>query len=645
MLAVAGCAALPGSSAKVLNLQSPPPAGYLLAPNAFAAGPAAATTARNNSTTDVTSGGYAGTAGAFQPRVLLLDSPTTRAYLERGGVNAAHRIDGWQGFLRRYKVPFQTIEQASQIDASPPAVLVLPSSIALSRSERQAIADFRARGGSVLATWAAGVRDESGNWLGFGFMKQVLGTEVVGTTAGEKTDQFLMTQGDSPVSHSLPAGHRIWTDRVNEWFPLRMRTSSPALHVMDWSRNFVDKRETAVGHFDERVYPGGTASRIVALGIPERLQASMDSRLYDAVLHDSLAWLLRMPSANVAAWPSGLDSAMLFAIDGVEIILDADLSFVRELENAGIRTTIYALGDNAKRSAERLTKLVERGHELAIMGDKFAGFRGQPAAAQDERLTSAKAKLREAGLPLPASPGFHAPTESYDKATLAAISGQGFGHFIAMQDIGETRTPILLPAQPGAAAGAPRLVAFPRTQRGPEDATEEGDVEDGLKSFYAELALSIRMRGLAVIRMPNQGLLPLDTLREIAAELTQYKGNVWMATASELAAWWVERERVRTHVEGDLTRPVLSVTLDGSAPLRQPVTVLVHLPSAQSELELLLDGQADPRVKIFRIDAQRAGVQLSNLAAGTHRWSIRLDAAAKTAAATPASPGAGAAKP
>ena len=140
--------------------------------------------------------------------------------------------------LGKYKIPYRLPRRPRSTGPSrtaDPALIHRASNL-----ERQAIVDFRARGGSVLATWATGVRGGSGAWLGFGFLERALDTKVVGTTASEKDDNFLMPRGELPVTHSLPAGHRIWTERVPEWLPLRLAAVNPAVHIMDWSRNFHD---------------------------------------------------------------------------------------------------------------------------------------------------------------------------------------------------------------------------------------------------------------------------------------------------------------------------------------------------------------------------------------------------------------------
>ena len=90
--------------------------------------------------------------------------------------------------------------------------------------------------------------------------------------------------------------------------------------------------------------------------------------------------------------------------------------------------------------------------------------------------------------------------ESYDKTTEALMRQRGFGHYIATQESSESLLPFVMPPDAAAPSGSPSVVVFPRAQRGPEDAAEEGDVDAALKSFYAEFAANIQMRGLTVVR-------------------------------------------------------------------------------------------------------------------------------------------------
>ena len=81
-------------------------------------------------------------------------------------------------------------------------VLLLPSVVALSQADRDAIKKFRQRGGSILSTWLTGVHTENGDWVGYDFMENVLGVKVIGNTQDAKDDNFIVVHGDNPVFHT-----------------------------------------------------------------------------------------------------------------------------------------------------------------------------------------------------------------------------------------------------------------------------------------------------------------------------------------------------------------------------------------------------------------------------------------------------------
>ncbi len=580
--------------------------------------------------------------------VLLYASPTTQVYFEAGELDASESRTAWETFLKKYKIPFKVLVNPSQLERSRSGVLILPSSVALSKKEQQAIVDFRARGGSVLASWLCGVRDEKGVWLGFGFMEAAFDVKVAGDTAADKDDNFLMPHGDSPISHYLPAGQRIWLERAKQWPTLRLAGRFAAAHIMDWSRTFAIQKTTSAITFDERDLDSGGTSRSVVLGYPERLWRTADPKHLEAIAHNALTWLRRLPSAYTAAWPAPYSSALLLAVDAAENIVEADLALAKYLEDIGARATFYTLGDNAAKSAANLKALQSRGHELALMGDKFAGFRGQAIATQAGRLDNMLARVKDAGLSLPTHPGFHAPTESYDKNTEALLRQRGFGHYIAFMDATDARLPFSVRSTPGLASGAASAltaatvtstdlakvdtIVLPRTQRGPEDATEEGDYDDGIKSFFAEISLVEKMAGLSVIRLPNQGLLTLDQMAEIVDELKTRRERTWMATAARIADWWRERERVAVRLDGAADAPVLTLEVLGTEPIKEAVTVWVNLPTSGQSLRLIpisTVGPAENMPTITSVDPWRAGVLVSGLAPGTYRWQVQFIKAAR----------------
>jgi hypothetical protein len=619
-----GCAGAAVTAKATRDIKTEPAVGFFIPTGTFAK-PASTSAELNRKTSKI----YAPLPSSDKPvpfisKVVLYDSINTQRYLDQGNLDSKYGPQVWEVFLKKYKIPYQIATTAAQLKAIASGVLVLPSSVALSMQERQAIIDFRARGGSVLSTWLTGVRDERGVWQGFNFMQTVLDTKVLGDTSADKDDNFLMPNGDSPISNSLPAGRRVWLERVKHWYPLRLNGSQDAAHIMDWSRTFDPEKSTAVIVFDERPISALQGSRIAVLGYPERLWQSANPEHLEAINHNALSWLLRLPSVYKAAWPAPYLSAMALTIDAAEVVSAPDMMLADLIESIGARATYYSVGDHAPKSAKNLIALQSRGHELAYMGDTFAGFKGQASAIQAARLEKMRLRFKESGIAIPANAGFHAPTESYDKTTESLLLQGGFGHYVAFMDSTESRLPFIATTIPAGKGDAPTVV-LPRTQRGPEDATEEGDVDDGLKSFFSELTLAQKMGGLSVVRLPTQSLLPIEEWNKVVDDLKNRKEQMWMATGSQIAQWWLDRERVFPSIEGSASAPELKVEITGATATKQEIFALINLPISGATLTLASADTQNPSdivPKTYAIDRWRSGVSLAGLSPGIYRWKI-----------------------
>ena len=557
--------------------------------------------------------------------VLLYASPTTENYFVKAGIDTKVHIQQWQVFLRKYKIPFQVLTSVDKLETAQPGVLLLPSSVALSEREKRAVVSFRAKGGGVLSSWLTGVRGEKGEWEGFDFMESVLNAKVVGDTEADEDDNFMMPNGDNPVTHSLPAGLRIWLERPKDWYSLRFATRNSAAQIMDWSRTFVSGKTTSTIAFDERVQLSGQSSRSVVLGYPERLWLTADPKLLEAIAHNSLMWLLRQPDAYLSAWPFPHKSAFVMAVDSAEVILDADVKFAQALANAGGRATYYILSDNAAKSIENLKKIKAQGHEIGYLGDRFTGFRDQSSAVQGGRLDAMVKGMKAVNVDMPRNAGFHAPMESYDKNTEKLLVERAFGHYIAFMDSTEARLPFIAPVDTGAPNPAESVVVLPRTQNGPEDSMEVGDPEIGLKTFLSELELAEKMGGLSVVRVPNQSLLTAAQSGEIFKHLEARKNRMWLATSTQVANWWRERERVTVRLEAGANAPLLTVTVKADQPLHHAATVLINLPESGRTVRFVARSAADKVPKTMGVDAWRVAAVLDGLAPGEHQWDVYFD--------------------
>ena len=557
--------------------------------------------------------------------VFLYASPATNAYFARGGLDAKVNIQLWEVFLRKYQIPFQVLTSVDLLEGVPPGVLLLPSSVALSEREKRAVIGFRAKGGGVLASWLTGVRNENGEWRGFDFMESALDVKVVGDTQADKDDNFMMPYGDSPVTHSLPAGLRIWLERVGEWHPLRMIGEHTAAQMMDWSRTVVPNKPGAAVVFDERQQSSGIFSRSVVLGYPERLWLSADPELLEAIAHNALMWLLRQPDAYISAWPYPYTSAFVLAVDSADIVDETDLRFANKVEDSGGRATYYALTENAAKSAEILNKIQARGHEIAYLGDRFVGFQSQSAAEQAKRLDAMRDEMKSAGVDVAMNAGFRAPMESSDRITEHLLIERGFDHYASFMDGTDARLPFFVTGDADTRKPAKSLVVLPRTQGGPEDSADDGGTNGFLKTYLAELDLAEQMAALSVIRIPNQSALGAEELALFFKDVKARKDRMWMATAGQTANWWRERQRVSIRLEPGAVAMQLSVTIVGDTPLKQPVAVWINLPEFGSTLRLIHRGSKAVSPKIMRVDAWRAAVVLEGLSSGEYRWNLYFD--------------------
>lgn len=568
----------------------------------------------------------AGQAVGLMPMVWLYSSPTSKTFYEASSVDFKANLRIWEVFLKKYNIPFKTATSVEQLETSTPSVLVLPSLAALSEREKQAVAKFSAMGGSILASWLTGVRDEKGVWQGFSFMRDTLGVQVLGDTESDENENFLVTYGDGAVTHSLPAGQRVWLERLEGVYPLRLAGQQPAAKIMDWSRTTVRGKHMETMVFGEHRQSSGILSRSVVLGYGERLWRSADPKAMEAIAHNALTWLFRQPDVYLAAWPSPYVGALSIAVDSPDVVDEVDVKFAEWIEKFG-RATYYILSVNAAKSANSLKILQNKGHEIGFMADQFEGFQGQPSETQSKRLTVMQKDLLNAGLSLGPVIGLHAPVESQDKVTLDLINKQGFTHVVLPKDATDGRLPITIP-RAGEASGIQKpLVILPRTQIGPEELMGEGDPEEGLKQYLAEFESSVLMGGLTLVSFPNQTLLTEDQTKTIFDQIQRYSDRMWNAPSGAIARWWLDRDRIGIDIDAVGGNPRLSVIISPGEPLTQSAVVIVNLPYANDDLKLTAQDQGVPAVGIRSLDPWRTAVSLDGLRPGTYRWVLQFDRA------------------
>ena len=564
----------------------------------------------------------------------LYVSASSQAELMKLGTDPTSATRIWENYFREASTPFATLTDAQALaEVAKPGVLVLPSVVVLSAAEREAILEWRNRGGAVLSTWKTGAYLPDGGSPSFDFMRDVLDVEVAGDTTDEVDDVFMMIHGDDPVANSLPAGTRVWLERVRNQLPLRLIGKHEAAQIMNWSRGYDVQKPAGLIAYNERRMPSGRLSRVVTIGYPEQNWQRSDPRQLKAITGDIMAWLQHQPRAFLGAWPYQYQSSILLALQAAEPVSDADLPLAKAVSAMGGRLTCYVHGGNAAKAAPFIRKVQALGHEIAYLGDTFEGFKDQPVATQAERLDAMKNSIASAGIRLPASAGFAPPLDSYDAATLQLLQERGFDTYMTFMETTETRLPFLAERD---TPGTPTVV-LARTLIAPEEALEE-DADGWLEDYVGAMKLSARMGGMSIIRIPTRSFVVAEQMNTILDTMRSLGKTAWIASAHQIAEWWRYRSKVSIEFDREGEAGVLTVSVANAAKTPpMPVSVWLSLPQMHGQVRLepvahhatdrkTADQRNDAGPRVVEVDAWRSLVTWKHLAPGTHRWRVHFEA-------------------
>ena len=559
-------------------------------------------------------------------KVWLYASLPSQNHLMKLGVDPTTGTRLWENYLRASQIPFARITTADQITRIPAfGVLILASAVVLNEAEKQAVLNWRDRGGSILSTWLTATHSQTGAAIGYDFMADVLDVKVVGNTQDAANENFMIVHGDNPVAHSLQAGTRVWMERLPNQLPLRLVGQQDAAHIMNWSRLTDAERPSGLVTFNERQMPSGRLSRTVTLGYSEQNWQRADPQQLGALSNNVLSWLLRQPQAYLGAWPHPYQGGLLLALQAAEAVADAEIDAARAIAAMGGRATFYIHGGHLPKTAPVVQKIQGFGHEIAYFGDQFQGFKDQDESVQAERLALMQKQFAEAGIAVASPPGFSAPMDSYDKTTQRLLEEGRFDNYIALMEVTESRLPVVATRTPD---GLARTIILPRTLTGPMDVTPGTDPDSRLGSFLHSLDLSVRMGGLSVVRLPSQSLLRPDQRQLVFDTIQDMRKRTWIASASQIAQWWRQREQVSVTLEPHPDGYLLTATVARPVTLAQPLSIWINLPHRNSLVRVLPQNKADTPPTVVSVDAWRSVITLRAPPAGRHQWLLQFDESA-----------------
>jgi hypothetical protein len=136
------------------------------------------------------------------PSYLYL-SPHTAQYVRANESSYDNTLGRWRKYLKRYGKKYKDLTKEELLASVDPGVLVLASAQVLDDTEKQAIAAFVARGGSIWGSWAIGSRDLGGQFIGFDYLQDLFKVKVLGKYRVD-AEWFLMPFGDGPLTWPIP---------------------------------------------------------------------------------------------------------------------------------------------------------------------------------------------------------------------------------------------------------------------------------------------------------------------------------------------------------------------------------------------------------------------------------------------------------
>jgi len=539
-------------------------------------------------------------AGAAKPLVLLR-SDITEAFFRGNGGQYDLVLAPWRQFFARAHLNVRELRTAELAAVKEPAVLILPSTVALSDDERAAIRARLAAGWSVLGTWAVGVRDGRGQWSGYDFIEELFGAAVEARVAGAD-EHFLLPYGETPITSRLSAGKRIYLLPTPEPL-LRVRTKNGAARYGDWMRETSSPGALLPGvAFDER-----DGARRAYLGFIETTWGGAPAEI-DKLLLGTLDWLAGTPLVIKAAWPYPYQAALLIEMD-TEDKFENSVRFAAQLERYGLRGTFYSVTSEAARFPAVVKRLASR-HEIAYHADVHDGFAKLAPARQDARL---KAMIKQMSQLLPdvkAAGGFRAPLELYDNTTERLLRANGLRHHAASPDARDDALPGFSGAEKGVPPGQ-ALVVLPRTWLDDMNLLRTGKLKSDATQNMLGTSLedTLNSRSFGLLSIHTQSFYaggPLErTMPTFLATVAKERGRLWAASGEALTRWW--RSRAAVAFASTEEAHGLRITLDAALPVQNLQLILVP------------PGGVTPRLAI-----NEAGAHLVQL--DDFRWAIVVPA-------------------
>lgn len=552
--------------------------------------------------------------------IAIYTSPNTDHYFKEIGGNYQRLTDPWRGYFKDRKLDVSELNTIDALRDFGGGIVILPSAVALSDEEKANILKFQKQGGSILATWATGTRNPKSEWAGWDFLAQ-LGAKSWGEMAADSEAHYLVLNGESPLSYTHAAGMRIWMGKTAE-HPLLLSGEKLAGRVMDWARIPVIE-QAGQGAI---VYSNGASNsgRCAVYSFAESSWESQPQPIYTLV-DDTLSWLAHRPAIVKSAWPKGKRAAEIVEMDTEEGFPNA-LRFASMLSSVGYKGSFFILTSVAKLYPDVLYSLA-KDFDLGYHGDIHISFKDQPEAQQAQRIDTMIADVKTLLPEYAPLTGFRAPTEGYDKTTEKLLQARGIRFHVADPNSTEARLPFFDKIE--GVDNGDTIVILPRTQRDDINlAKQEMSVEQTAQALIEDLRYSMDMGALGLLSVHSQNYGDSANLTKamptFLTELKKHRDQLWLASSSQVAQWWRERDRLKVSSQVFGKRLEFNVSIQGDKPFEgASLTLMLPRKGVTANIQGIKTGM--PEVKVVRIDDYSVSVQFDKLEPGNYAYQVTFE--------------------
>ena len=468
---------------------------------------------------------------------VILESEANASYFENPDFYL-DQLERWAELIEDVGGAVRVARSAEELGATTvDELMVLPESPCLSSEELAILGAHMARGGSVVANWALGVRDGECEWRGWTTLTDVTGAEALRELPAREA-LYLTVPGGVPTSPGIDPGTRVEL-RPDPVIALRM--PGERIYWSDWALNPSPDDEglgADVAVSTTRTEEGG---RVTWFGLRmDQGATALDEARIDRILRNGLLWAAGTPSAAPSAWPGAARAALVFVLDveGVDEYVNAlDAAAMFELEELPITFfPVSQLVENDDRLADALISAGEVGSQTV----DHTPLVGMTAQEQSMRLDRSWRDIESWTGVGPA--GLRAPEEAVDSITLRAWKQVG-GSYVLAANEARTASPEVHETELGPIVLLPRVLKDDYTVI-VRDVTLRSQ---GLVTAWLAGTKKLRaIGGLAIVAGHTQIIVDgprLDAVRTIA-DTVRAQGGWWLAQADEAADWWLNRSAV-----------------------------------------------------------------------------------------------------